>query len=388
MRDVAVIGVGCTKFDELWDTALRQLIVDAGRKAIEDAGITGEEIDALYIGNMSAGRFVDQEHIASLISDYAGLAASFHTPATRVESACASGGVAFRQAVMAIASGLHDIVIAAGVEKMTDVLPSETTFTLATAADQEWETFFGATFPSLYAMMARRHMHDFGTTREQLAMVAVKNHKNGCKNPNAQFQKEITIQDVLESPIVADPLRLLDCSPITDGAAVTVLCSADIAKRYTDTPVYVVGSGHATDTIALHDRISLTTLYAAVFAARRAYQMAKIEPKDINVAEVHDCFTIAEILAIEDLGFVKKGEGGKATEEGLTAIGGKIPVNPSGGLKAAGHPVGATGIKQIVEIVYQLREEANGRQVKGAEIGLAHNVGGSGGSAVIHILKR
>lgn len=388
MRDVAVIGVGCTKFDELWDTALRQLIVDAGRKAIEDAGITGEEIDALYIGNMSAGRFVDQEHIASLISDYAGLAASFHTPATRVESACASGGVAFRQAVMAIASGLHDIVIAAGVEKMTDVLPSETTFTLATAADQEWETFFGATFPSLYAMMARRHMHDFGTTREQLAMVAVKNHKNGCKNPNAQFQKEITIQDVLESPIVADPLRLLDCSPITDGAAVTVLCSADIAKRYTNTPVYVVGSGHATDTIALHDRISLTTLYAAVFAARRAYQMAKIEPKDIDVAEVHDCFTIAEILAIEDLGFVKKGEGGKATEEGLTAIGGKIPVNPSGGLKAAGHPVGATGIKQIVEIVYQLREEANGRQVKGAEIGLAHNVGGSGGSAVIHILKR
>jgi acetyl-CoA C-acetyltransferase len=246
----------------------------------------------------------------------------------------------------------------------------------------------GATFPGLYAMMARLHMHKYGTTQKQLAAVAVKNHHNGTMNPKAQFQNEITIDTVINSVMVADPLRVFDCSPISDGASAVVIAPADIAKKYTDTPIYVKASAQASGTISLHDRPDITTIDATVAAANWAYKMAKVTAKDINFAEVHDCFTIAEICAIEDLGFVKKGEGGKAAESGLTAIGGKIPVNPSGGLKACGHPVGATGVKQAVEMVLQLRGEAGKRQIDGANIGLTHNVGGSGGTAVVHIFGR
>jgi acetyl-CoA C-acetyltransferase len=387
MRDVAIIGVGCTKFGELWDKSFRDLFVEAGISAIEDAGVQGEDIDAIYLGNMSAGRFIEQEHLASLIADYAGLA-SLNTPATRVEAACASGGLAMRQAVLAVASGYHDIVIAGGAEKMTDVDTDDTTKVLAAAADREWEGIMGATFPGIYAMIARLHMHRYGTTSEQLAAVSVKNHFNASMNPRAQYQNHITVEDVLNSTMVADPLHLLDCSPITDGAAAVILAPAETAARYTDTPVYVKASAQASSSISLHDRADITTLDATVAAARKAFEMAKLTPKDVDVAEVHDCFTIAEILAIEDLGFFKKGEGGSATEEGVTALGGEIPVNTSGGLKACGHPVGATGVKQVVEIVEQLLGEAGKRQVDGAEIGLTHNVGGSGGTAVVHILSR
>lgn len=387
MRDVAIIGVGCTKFGELWDRSFRDLFVEAGITAIEDARVQGERIDAIYLGNMSAGRFIEQEHLASLIADYAGLA-TLNTPATRVEAACASGGLALRQAVLAVASGYHDIVIAGGAEKMTDVDTDATTNVLATAADREWEGIMGATFPGIYAMIARLHMHRYGTTPEQLAAVSVKNHHNATMNPRAQYQKDITLEQVLNSVMVAEPLHLLDCSPITDGAAAVILAPADVAKQYTDTPVYIRASAQASSTISLHDREDITTLDATVAAARRAFDMAGLTPADIDLAEVHDCFTIAEILAIEDLGFFKKGEGGRATEEGLTAIGADIPVNTSGGLKACGHPVGATGIKQAVEITEQLRGEAGRRQVEGAETGLAHNVGGSGGTAVIYILSR
>ncbi len=271
---------------------------------------------------------------------------------------------------------------------MTDVDVETTTDALAAAADREWEGVMGATFPGLYAMIARLHMHKYGTTSEQLASVAVKNHHHGTMNPKAQFQNEISIDAVLNSVMVADPLHVFDCSPISDGASAVVLAPAEIAKKYTDTPIYVKGSGQASGTLSLHDRPDITTLDATVAAANRAYKMAKVTPKDIDFAEVHDCFTIAEICAIEDLGFVKKGEGGKATMEGMTAIGGQIPINTSGGLKACGHPVGATGIKQAVEIVLQLRGEAGKRQIDGAEIGLTHNVGGSGGTAVIHIFGR
>ena len=384
MKRVAVIGVGLTKFGELWETSFSQLFVEAGAKAINDAGIDGDDIDALYVGNMSGGRFIDQEHISCLIADHAGLTP---IPATRVEAACASGGLAIRQGVMAILSGMHDVVVVGGVEKMTDLVTEKTTQTLATASDSEWEAFMGMTFPGLYALIARRHMHEYGTTREQLAMVAVKNHENALHNPYAQFHTRISVEDVLRSPLVADPLRLLDCSPITDGAACVVLASEERAREFVDSPVYITGSGQASSTIALHDRRSITVADATVNAAKEAYARAKRSAGDIQVAEVHDAFTIGEILAIEGLGFFKIGEGGRATEEGETAIGGRIPVNTSGGLKAKGHPVGATGVAQVVEIALQLRGEARKRQVD-ADVGLAHNVGGSGGTAVVHILEK
>jgi len=387
MRDVAVIGIGCTRFGELWESSFRDLIVSAGVEALEDAGVAGEDIDAMFVGNMSGGQFIKQEHIGSLIADYSGLA-TLSIPSMRVEGACASGGLAMHGAVLAIASGYYDVVVAAGVEKMTDVGADMATDALAAASDREWEGFVGATFPGLYAMIARLHMHEYGTTREQLAHVAVKNHANALHNPNAQFRRKITLEDVLSSPMVAEPLRVLDCSPISDGAAAVVLAAREVADRLCETPVYVRASACATSSISLHSRRDITVLDATVVAAERAFTQARLSPSDIDVAEVHDCFTIAEICAIEDIGFCKKGEGGPMTEEGQTQIDGSIPVNPSGGLKACGHPVGATGIKQVVEVVEQLRGEAGRRQVEGAEIGLTHNVGGSGGTAVVHILSR
>ena len=386
MRDVAVIGIGVTRFGELWDKSFRQLIAEAGSKAILDAGISGTEINALYVGSMSAGRFIGQEHIGALVADCAGFSHT-HIPSTRVESACASGGLAVRQGFLSVASGMNDVVVVGGVEKMTDVAGSEATNTLATAADQEWETVFGATFPGLYAMIATRHMHEYGTTREQLAQIAVKNHANGALNPYAQFKRAISIENVLNASMVAYPLGLLDCSPVSDGAAAVILCVADKAKKYTDKPVKIIGSGQASDTLALHGRKDICTFESTIHAAKMAYKQASIQPKDIDIAEVHDCFTIGEILAIEDLGFVKKGEGGKAIDNKITTRDGEIPINTSGGLKAKGHPVGATGLAQIAEIVMQLRGEADQRQVKEAETGLTHNIGGSGASCIVHILE-
>jgi acetyl-CoA C-acetyltransferase len=385
MRGVAVIGIGLTKFGELWDVSFREMMLEAGVRALEDAGIDGKQLDAVYVGNMSAGQFIHQEHISSLVADHAGL---IPIPATRVEGACASGGLALRHAVIAVASGIHDFVVAAGIEKMTDVLTPGATGALATAADQEWEVYQGGTFPGLYALMARRHMYEFGTTERQMAMVAVKNHENAHLNPCAQYQQKITVEAVLNSPPVSLPLKLLDCSPITDGAACVVLAPAEKARMFSDAPVLVIGTGQASDHISLHSRSTLTALKSSVEAARTAYKMAGVGPKDIDLAEVHDCFTIAEIMAIEDLGFCKKGEGGKMTEEGETALNGRIPINPSGGLKGKGHPVGATGIAQAVEVVMQLRGEAGKRQVGRAETALTHNVGGSGGTAVVHVFRR
>ena len=387
MRSVSIIGAGCTRFGERWDDSLRDLVVETGIRALEDGNVSGEEIDGLYVGNMSGGRFVEQEHIGALISDCAGLS-RLHVPSTRVEAACASGGLALRQGVLAVASGYSDVVIAAGVEKMTDVTGGVAADALAAAADREWECFFGATFPALYAMIARLHIHRYATTREDLAAVAVKNHHHGSMNPISQYQMEITVDKVLNSPLVADPLRVLDCSPITDGAAAVVLAPTEEAKKYTDSPIRILATAQASDTLALHDRRDITTLDASVFAARRAFRMAGLEPEDVDLAEVHDAFTIGEIVAIEDLGFFDKGDGGRATREGLTAIGGEIPINTSGGLKACGHPVGATGIKQAYEMVLQLRGEAGERQVEGAKVGLTHNVGGCGGTAIVHIMSR
>lgn len=384
MRPVAIIGVGMTKFGEHWEKGFRELAVEAGLKAIGDAKIDGKEIQAIYGGTMSTGRFIGQEHIGSLIADQTGLTP---IPSTRVEAACASGGLALREGYISVASGLYDCVVVGGTEKMTDVYTEQAATTLGGAGDQEWEVFFGATFPSIYALIARRHMHEFGTTEEQLAAVAVKNHHNAAMNPNAQFQNEISVEDVLKSPPVADPLKLLDCSPLTDGAAAVVLASEDFAKKYCDTPVWINASAQASDTLALHARRSLTTMDATVVAGRGAYRQAGVGPRDIKIAELHDCFTIAELLAVEDLGFVEKGQSGKALEDGMFRIGDTVATNTSGGLKACGHPVGATGVKQAVEITMQLRGEAGKRQVS-AEYGLSHNVGGSGGTAIVHIFSR
>ena len=387
MRKVAIVGIGCTKFGEMWQKSFRDLFIEAGLMALEDAGMSGAQVEALYGGNMSSGIFISQEHVGALIADYSGLTSN-SVPSTRVEAACASGGLALRSGIIAVASDYHDIVISAGIEKMTDVGAEKAMDALAAAADREWEAAVGATFPGLYAMMARAHMHEFGTTREQLAQVAVKNHYHGSMNPKAQFRNKITIESVISSPLVADPLRLFDCSPITDGAAAVVLVPADRAREFTDTPIYVKAATQASDTISLHDRRSLTSIDATAVAADRAFKTARLQRSDIDVDEVHDCFTIAEIMAIEDLAFFEKGRGGPATLAGETAIGGKIPINTSGGLKACGHPVGATGIKQAVEIAEQLRGDAGKRQVEGAEVGLTHNVGGTGGTVVVHILAR
>ena len=380
MREVAVIGCGMTKFGELWDKSLRDLFVEAAIKAIDDAGV--DHIDSMYVGCMSSGLFVGQEHLGALLADYLGVSG---IPSARIESACASGGMALRQGFIEVASGMSDIVLVGGVEKMTDC--HDVTYALATAADQEYEAYFGVTFPGLYALIARAHMERYGTTREQLAHVAVKNHRNGALNPNAQFRREITVEDVINATKVADPLTLLDCSPVSDGAACVILCPLELAKKYQDIPIKILASGAATDTIALHQREDITTLKAVKLSAERAFKQAGLKPEDIDVAEVHDCFTIAEICIIEDIGFVEKGKGGEYTAKGYTALDGKIPINPSGGLKSKGHPVGATGVAQAVEIVEQLRGNAGKRQVKNARIGLTQNMGGSGASSVVHIFS-
>ena len=383
MRDVAIIGVGMKKWGELWKQSLRDIYVETALAAMDDAGV--DHFDSMYVGCMSSGLFVGQEHIASQLTDYLGVNP---VPATRVESACASGGLAVRMGFIEVASGMSDLVLVSGVEKMTDVDGGVATFALGTAADQEYEGYHGITFPGLYAMMARAYMEKYGMTREQLAHVAVKNHENGSKNPNAQFPMKLTVEQVMGSVLVADPLRILDCSPITDGAAAMILCPLDKAKEFSkNAPVKIAGSGHATNSIAYHSRNDLTEIAAASDAAKAAYDMAGVGPKDIDVVEVHDCFTIAEVMVIEALGLVEKGEGKSAAETGLTALGGKIPVNTSGGLKSKGHPVGATGVAQLVELTEQLRGASGDRQVKNAKRALAQNMGGSGGSSLVHILE-
>jgi acetyl-CoA C-acetyltransferase len=383
MRDVAVIGVGMTKWGELWEKSLRTIFVETALLALDDAGV--DRIDSMYVGSMSSGIFVGQEHIASMLADYLGQAP---VPSARVETACASGGLALRLGFMEVASGMSDVVLVSGIEKMTDVNGYEATYALGTAADQEYEGYHGITFPGLYALIARAHMEKYGTTREQLALVAVKNHLNGSKNPLAQYPFKITVDSVLNSVMVADPLRILDCSPITDGAAAVILCPIEKARKMNKPVVKIIGSGHATDSIALSSRKDVTWLESTYQAGKRAYAMADKKPKDIDILEVHDCFTIAEICVIEALGIVEKGKGGEAAENEITYLEGKIPVNTSGGLKAKGHPVGATGVAQVIEIVKQLRGEAGKRQVKDSRIGMAQNMGGSGGSTVVHIFEK
>ncbi|MBI4917178.1 MAG: thiolase domain-containing protein [Acidobacteria bacterium] len=384
MREVAIVGIGLSRWGEVWDASLRSLWTEAALAALADAGV--DTVDSITVGCMSPGLFVGQEHLGALLADELGMPG---VPATRVESACASGGVALKAAFAEVASGMADIVLASGVEKMTDVSGDECTAALATAADAELEVFHGASFPGLYAMMARAHMERYGTTREQLAMVAVKNHKHGSMNPRAQYRQEITIKDVLRSAKVADPLNVLDCSPITDGAAAVILAELSVARKLAKgrPVVKITGIGHATDAIALHSRPDMTSIPATTKAAQRAFAMAGKGPQDVHFVELHDCFTIAEIVVLESLGLCAPGEGGKQAESGRTALGGALPVNVSGGLKSKGHPVGATGIAQMVELATQLRGQAEKRQVAKARVGLAQNMGGTGASTVVTVVE-
>ncbi|HXY12318.1 MAG TPA: thiolase domain-containing protein [Thermoplasmata archaeon] len=387
MREVAVLGVGQTRFGELWDRSFREIGIDAGLQALVDAKLSSTDLGGLFLGNMASGALIDQEHIAPLILDATGLGHR-HLPAVRVEGGGASGALALHQGYLAVASGLYDYVVVGGAEKLTDV-PDETAARItSSAADQEWEVVFGATLPALWALVARRHMHDFGTTREQLAQVAVHAHEMGSKNPNAHFRNKLTVAQVLDAGPVAEPLGMLDCAPLSDGAAAVVLGPMELARKHTDTPIRIAASQVACDTMALHQRREITRLESTVVAARRAFEQARRTPTDVQVAEVHDAYTISALVSLEDLGFVEKGRSGPEFASGRFGTGGKTVVNSSGGLKAQGRPFGAVGVAQVVEIVRQLRGEAKDRQVSGARLGLAQDVGGTGATTVVHLLER
>jgi acetyl-CoA C-acetyltransferase len=412
-RGVAMVGAGICKFGAFKEKNGRDLFVEAFRDLRQsvDKSFDPAEIESIYLGNYSSDLFENQGHNAPLLADAVGLVPR---PATRVEAACASGGAALRQGVMAIASGMYDMVLVGGMEKMTNLPTSEVTDTLATAGDVTFEAPAGFTFPGFYAAIATAYMHKYGMMPEHLMNVAIKNHENGALNPNAQFG--ISIPDWMEgrkksaakkgkpiptwesvdeflhddhaNPMIAWPLRLFDCSPITDGAAALLLVSADQAREFTDAPIYITGSGQASD-VPLHDRADLTSLNAARLAAQQAYEMAGVTAEDIRLAEVHDCFTIAEIVASEDLAFFAPGDGFKMAEDGVTAREGAKPINTSGGLKAKGHPVGASGVAQAIEIWKQMRGQAGGRQVPGdIPLALTHNVGATGNTCVVHIYER
>jgi acetyl-CoA C-acetyltransferase len=385
IRDVAIIGCGMTKFGRLDGKDLMDILVEASLKAIEDAGASEREFDSVYVGNMLAGELSHQTAIASALVDRINL---IPASAERIENGPASGGSAVKNGFLAVASGASDLVLVAGGEKMTGVDTGTISDLMSTLNHPTAEYVHGATMPAMAALFTRLYMERYSLTERHLAMVAVKNHANGMKNPYAQLHKFCTVEDAITSVMVSDPLRLYYCCPISDGAAAVVLCPAEKAKEFTTKPVKILGFGHATDTHTFQEREDPIVLKSVKIAAERAFKMAKLKPIDIDVAELHDAFEILEIAESEDIGFFKKGEGQLAVEKGVTAIDGELPINPSGGLKAKGHPVGATGVAQIVELVLQLRGEGGERQVKDPERALACNFGGFGNNTVVHILER
>ena len=383
---VSIVSAGLSKFGKREGLYGRELFVEAASEAFERCLNLDprKDIKAAFIGMMGES-FEHQGHTGPTALDWVGL---LPTQAFRTEGACGSSATAIRCGIFAVLSGLADVVMVGGVEKMTHRATSDVTEYLAMACDFPFEQWNGLTFPGLFAMVATSHMHKYGTTEEQMALVAVKNHHHGSMNPKAHMQTEITLEKAMSSRVIAWPLKLFDCSLITDGASCLILTKPELAKKFTDTPIHIIGSGQASDTIGLYERDEFTTLKAGKLAAKEAYRMANVTPGDIDVAEVHDCFTIAEIVAYEDLGFCKRGEGGRFIEDGQSHIGGSVAVCTSGGLKSKGHPVGATGAAQAYEIYLQLTEQAEKRQVKGAEIGLTHNVGGLGATGVVNIYRR
>jgi acetyl-CoA C-acetyltransferase len=384
MREVAVLGVGCTRVGELWEKSIRDLIFEASREAMDDAGIEG--IDGLYVGNMCSGSIQEQEHLGALMADVLGLRG---ISAAKVEAACGSGGVAFHEGVKSVASGLQDFVLVAGVEKLSDTSTADATASLMMAEDAEYSAFTGATFVGLNALIHRLYMNRFDVMAEQIAAFAVNGHNNAVNNQYAQYRSPTTVEKVLASPLVADPIHLLECAGTGDGAAAVILCPLERARELrVHEVITIAASSVATDVFSLPEREDLLSFSASRMAAEQAYGMARISPQDVDVLEVHDAFTIVGTISIEDLGFVKKGEGAKFVHEGNISPDGKLPTNTFGGLKARGHPVGATGIYQIVELAWQLRGEAGKGQVDDADIGLAQNVGGIGSTVAVHILRR
>ena len=387
MVDVAVVGAGQTRYGN-HDLGLKGMWAEAARRAFAsvDGDFDATMVDEAYIGSLAFGG-AQLGNTAALLTEHSDMEG---VPVRRVENACASSGFAFRDAWMAIKSGQADVVVAGGIEKMNDLTPERRRYWLGVSGDTEWERLAGLTFPGTYALMARRYFHEFDATHDDLVHVSVKNHLHGSLNPLAHIQKEVAFEKAASGFMVADPLTLYDCCPTSDGASCVVLAADHVAKRMTDTPVWVRGSGAASDHLALHDRPSITQLKATQTAGRKAYEMANLTPRDIDLAEVHDCFTIAEVLATEDLGFAQRGEGGRFAREGQGIINqGSVAVNASGGLKSKGHPLGATGTGQVVEVFKQLRGQVESqRQVKEAEVGLTHNVGGSGATCAVHVFGR
>jgi len=380
---VCVLGAGSTKYGKLNDSII-EIALNASKDAIDSAGITPNDIQAGYVSNVF-GVADKQVHMAPVILSNLGIP---HVPGLTIESACGSGSVMFREAYANIAAGFYDCVLGLGVEKITHTGTTQSTTLFSYCSDFFYEGGNGASFPGLFASIARAYMTSYKANEEDLANVAVKNHENGILNPKAHVQRKITVDDVLKSPVVASPLKLYDCCPFSDGASAVILCNEEFAKKVGRPYVEVIGSGRGASPAAVQARKDITTIPSTVDAAQQAYKMANITPKDIDFAEVHDCFTIAEVIDIEDLGFFPKGTAVHAIREGATRRNGEIPINPSGGLKSKGHPIGATGIGQVVEVFEQFIGKAGDREIKNAEYALTHNFGATGASSAVHIFRR
>lgn len=386
MRSVSIIGVGETKIGRFPDRTFRDLIGEAGNKALGDAGLSPDKIEALYFGNFNGQQLCSQGHMGALVSEVLGLGS---VPTVRVEGACASGSLALRQAYIAVAAGLYDVVLVGGAEKMTHRKTEDVTEAIASASDIDLEAGIGLTFPAIFALIANRYAKEYGNPRAAMSYVAVQNHANGFKNPDAQMRKLVTVEQVENGAKIVDPFTLYDCSLVSDGSVFAVVAATDTAKRLgIKKPIEIIGMGHAGSTLTAASKDSLTSFSATVNAAKQAYTMAGISPRDVDFAEVHDCFTITQIINCEDLGFFEKGKAPEGILEGKTSIdSGFVAINPSGGLKSKGHPIGATGLSQVFEAVTQLRHDAGERQVPGAKIGLCHNIGGTAATCVVTILK-
>lgn len=382
--EIAVIGVGHTEFGELWSRSLLDLMAQAQLEALQDAQLAPEQIDEIFVANMCAPQLLGQAHLGALAADILGV----QCPAFSIEAACASGAFAVRAAISSILSGQVTVAMVTGAEKLMDTSVEQVATSFMSASARDVEQAKGATFPGLFAVIARMYLEKYHITREQLAQVSIKNHRHGKKNSLAHFQREIAIEDFASAPMIADPLTLLDCSPVSDGAATVILSSVDYAKKLGRPYVSIIACEAAVDCVNIADRVVPTDLHATTRAAQKAFAAANLKPTDIDVVEVHDAFSPAELMALEALGFFQPGRAAAATVEGITASSGSLPVNVSGGLKAKGHPVGATGVSQIVELTKQLRGDAGQRQLKKATYGLAHNMGGIGTSVVVSILAQ
>ena len=385
MRNVSIIGIGQSPVGELWDRSARHIAYDAISAAMQDANV--ETVDALFVGNMLSGSLLDQEHLATLIADFCGLRG---IEAAKVEAACASGAAALRVGTMAVASGMHDVVIVAGLEKMTDTVGKDTTAGLATASDAEYEALHGVSFVGLNALIMQRYIHEFDAPMDGFAGFSINAHRNGVNNPNAMFQRPITLDTYMNAPVIATPINIMDSSPVCDGAAAVVLVPTQRAKEFTTAhhhgAVQILASASANDTLAVHDRKDPLFLEASYISSQKAYTQAGVTPDDLDLFELHDAFSIMSALSLEATGFARRGEGWRMAQDEMIGIDGKLPISTMGGLKSRGHPVGATGVYQIVELVQQLTGQAGQNQVKNARVGMAQNIGGSGATIVTHIL--